>query len=269
LAKQPSKPAVRLVQVTDTHLYADTADVLVGMNCEEGMRDVISLIRSEEGALAAVLCTGDISQDNSSTSYQRFANAVATLAAPQYWIAGNHDEVPKMKAALGANNPCFTRAFSVPGWRIIMLNSNVPGEVYGRLAPGELDFLARELEASKQQKVLVCLHHNCVPVSAAWLQVHALKNSEDLFAVLDRHTHVKAVLFGHIHQELVQERNQVLYLGSPSTCIQFHPASNEFKLDTCNPGYRWLELGSDGELRTGIKRVVGKSYQLDFAGIGY
>lgn len=269
MANQPSKPAVRLVQVTDTHLYADTADVLVGMNCEEGMRDVISLIRSEEGPLAAVLCTGDISQDNSATSYQRFANAVATLAAPQYWIAGNHDEISRMKTALGANNPCFVRAFNVPGWRIVMLNSNVPGEVHGRLAPAELDFLASELEASKHQNALVCLHHNCVPVSAAWLQTHALKNSEDLFAVLDRFTHVKAVLFGHIHQELVKERRQVLYLGSPSTCIQFHPVSNEFKLDTCNPGYRWLELASDGELRTGIKRVVGKSYEIDFAGIGY
>lgn len=273
MVKRPSqtgpKAAVRLVQVTDTHLYANTADVLVGMNCEEGMRDVISLIRKEEGPLAAVLCTGDISQDNSSISYQRFAHAVATLAAPQYWIAGNHDEVPKMKEALGADNPCFARAFSLPGWRIILLNSHVEGHVYGRLAQAELDFLAEELEASKDQSALVCLHHNCVPVAAAWLQVHALKNSEELFAVLDRFTHVKAVLFGHIHHELVHERRQVLYLGSPSTCIQFHPASAEFKLDTCNPGYRWLELGGDGEFRTGIKRVAGKRYQVDFSGIGY
>jgi 3',5'-cyclic-AMP phosphodiesterase len=258
-----------LVQVTDTHLYANTADVLVGMNCEEGMRDVISLIRREEGPLAAVLCTGDISQDNSSTSYQRFAQAVGTLGAPQYWIAGNHDEIPKMKAAIGADNPCFARAFSVPGWRIIMLNSNVVGEVFGRVEQSELDFLARELDASTQQQALICLHHNAVPVAAAWLQHHALKNSEDLYAVLDRYTHVKAVLFGHIHQELEQVRKQVLYLGSPSTCIQFHPVSNEFKLDTCNPGYRWLELGANGAFSTGIKRVTDKNYEIDFAGIGY
>jgi Icc protein len=267
--KQESQRTARLVQVTDTHLYADTADVLVGMNCEEGMRDVLSLIRSNEGPITAVLCTGDISQDNSNASYQRFANAVATLSAPQYWIAGNHDEVPKMKAAVGADNPCFTRAFSVPGWRVILLNSNVVGEVYGHLPHSELDFLASELEASKGQKALVCLHHNCVPVAAAWLQAHALKNSEDFFAVLERYTHVKAVLFGHIHQELMRERNGVVYLGSPSTCIQFHPVSNDFKLDTCNPGYRWLELREDGELRTGIERVSGKSYPVDFSGIGY
>lgn len=269
MANGQSRSAVRLVQVTDTHLYADTADVLVGMNCEEGMRDVISLIRHEEGPLAAVLCTGDISQDNSSTSYQRFNAAVGTLGAPQYWIAGNHDEISKMRAALGVDNACFTRAFSLPGWRIIMLNSSVAGEVSGRVERSELDFLARELEACKHQRALICLHHNAVPVAAAWLQTHALKNSEDLFAVLDRYTHVKAVLFGHIHQELVKERNGVLFLGSPSTCIQFHPTSHDFKLDTCNPGYRWLELGADGAFNTGIKRVPDKVYKLDFSGIGY
>jgi 3',5'-cyclic-AMP phosphodiesterase len=268
-AKVQAHACVRLVQVTDTHLYADTGDVLVGMNCEEGMRDVIGLIRRQEGPLAAVLCTGDISQDNSSGSYQRFAQAVGTLGAPQYWIAGNHDEIPKMQAAIGADNPCFARAFSVPGWRIILLNSNVVGEVYGRLTEGELDFLAQELEASKQQQALVCLHHNAVPVAAAWLQKHALQNCDELYALLDRYPHVKAVLFGHIHQEFERVRNGVHYLGSPSTCIQFHPQSEDFKLDTCNPGYRWLELGANGDFSTGVKRVTGKSYKIDYAGIGY
>jgi Icc protein len=261
--------AARLVQLTDTHLFANTADVLVGMNCDEGMRDVISLIQREEGPLAAVLCTGDLSQDGSAQSYRRVAEAVSVLGAPQYWIAGNHDEVPRMKAAIGADNPCFTRAFSVPGWRVILLNSNVVDKPHGHLADAELAFLEVELEASRGESALVCLHHNCVPVAAAWLQRHALQNSEALFEVLDRYTHVKAVVFGHIHHELVHERRQVLYLGSPSTCIQFHPESADFRLDTCNPGYRWFELARDGALRTGVRRVVDKTYPVDFSGIGY
>ena len=61
----------RLVQVTDTHLYADTSHVLVGMNCDEGLRDVIDLIRKKEDVIAGVLLTGDASQDNSAASYLR------------------------------------------------------------------------------------------------------------------------------------------------------------------------------------------------------
>lgn len=259
-----------LVQVTDMHLYADAEGALVGMNCAEGLRDVLALIREHEPHIDAVLCTGDVSQDNSRESYCRCHEAVATLGAPQYWIAGNHDELPTMRAALGdERQACFSSGFSVPGWRVVMLNSNVLGQAHGFLDEAELTRLDAELSASSASHALVCLHHNCVPVAAAWLQQHALQNSEALFAVLDRHPQVKAVLFGHIHQELVHERRQVLYLGSPSTCVQFHPTNDKFALDDLNPGYRWLELFPDGELRTGVRRVQDKRYPIDFSGIGY
>ncbi len=87
--------------------------------------------------------------------------------------------------------------------------------------------------------------------------------------MIDRHAQVKGVLFGHIHQDFERRRNSVLYLGSPSTCIQCHPSNDEFTLDHRNPGYRWLELYSDGAIRTGVRRVDDKEYQVDFSSIGY
>lgn len=272
MATRPSNDtsaSVRLVQITDTHLYADSNGVLVGMNCEQGLQDVLSMIRSEESNLAAALCTGDISQDNSAASYRRFHDAVASLGIPQYWIPGNHDEVKIMKQAVSSDNPCFARSFQLSGWRIIMLDTHVDGQVHGELNAGELQFLERELAAARHQHVLICLHHNCLPVDAEWLQKHALVNSGTLLELIDRHPQVRGVLFGHIHQEYERSRNSVLYLGSPSTCIQFHPSSNEFALDHCNPGYRWLELCSDGAIKTGVRRVSGKQYQVDFSSIGY
>lgn len=261
--------SVRLVQITDTHLYADANGELVGMNCEEGLQDVLSLIRREERGLVTALCTGDISQDNSEESYQRFHAAVASLAIPQYWIPGNHDEEQVMKRAVSSDNPCFTKSFRLPGWRVIMLNTHVEGQVHGELSLSEMRFLEQELAAAVHEHVLICLHHNCLPVDAAWLQEHALVNSSELLDVIDRHEQVKGVLFGHIHQEYERSRNSVLYLGSPSTCIQFHPSNDEFALDTCNPGYRWLELYSNGRIRTGVRRVNDKQYQVDFSSIGY
>jgi Icc protein len=257
------------VQITDTHLFGDSKKVLVGMNCEEGLQDVLSLIQSEERNLVTALCTGDISQDNSKASYQRFYEAVAGLGIPQYWIPGNHDEMRIMQQAVGADNPCFSKSFQLAGWRIIMLNTHVDGQVYGELSPEELQFLEQQLQAAQDQHVLICLHHNCLPVDAAWLQKHALVNSDRLFDLIDSHPQVKGVLFGHIHQDYERRRNSVLYLGSPSTCIQFHPSKNEFALDQCNPGYRWLELCSDGVILTGVKRVNNKRYQVDFSSIGY
>jgi len=259
----------RLIQLSDSHLFADPAACLAGMNCEEGLRDVLHLIGRDEPELAAVLCTGDLSQDHSMASYRRLQDAVALLGAPQYWIPGNHDEVGLMHSAVGPRNPCFTRTFEVPGWSIVLLDSSVAGKVSGYLAETELHFLDRHLQQTAGRQVLLCLHHNCVPVAAAWLQQHALQNSDALFEVLDRYTNVRAVLFGHIHQELVQVRRQVQYLGVPSTCIQFHPEHDQFTLDVLNPGYRWLDLFADGGFNTGVKRVLDKRYQVDFSGVGY
>jgi 3',5'-cyclic-AMP phosphodiesterase len=261
--------AVRILQVTDAHLYNTPDQTLVGMNCDESLQDVLELIRSGEPAAEFLLFTGDASQDSSSASYQRLELLLSSLGLPQAWIPGNHDELQQMQDAIGRDNPCFGNSLALGNWRIILLNSSVPGQVHGRLAPTELDFLRRQLQECQEAHILVCLHHNPVPVAAQWLQQHALKNPEDLFVLLDTDPRVRAVVFGHIHHELKQERNGVLYLGAPSTCVQFHPASKEFALDTSNPGYRWLELSADGGLETGINRVVGKVYKVDYSGVGY
>lgn len=260
---------VRLVQVTDTHLYADTSHVLVGMNCEQGLQDVIELIEQKESKLDGVLVTGDASQDNSSSSYQRLYSHLERLGADQHWIPGNHDELKAMQKALGEDHECFRQCIDLGNWRVIMLCSNVVGAVHGMLKQSELELLESALKQSGNKHVLVCLHHNPVPVKAVWLQQHALQNPDELFSVLDKYPQVKAVLFGHIHHELKRTRKGVAYLGSPSTCVQFHPTNAEFAIDHRNPGYRWLELQPSGEVRTGVSRVRNKRYAVDFSGIGY
>jgi 3',5'-cyclic-AMP phosphodiesterase len=96
-----------------------------------------------------------------------------------------------------------------------------------------------------------------------------LRNPEALFAVLDRFPQVRAVLWGHVHQEYDQLRNGVRLLASPSTCIQFAPDSVEFKVDSTAPGYRWLRLHADGRLETGVSRVEGLAFEVDYSGQGY
>jgi len=264
-----SADATKVVQITDTHLFANTAELLVGMNSEESLRDVLQLVRTHEPDLKVIVCTGDVSQDNSIASYQRLEHALGAFGVPQYWLPGNHDELERMRVAIGERNPCFARSFAVPGWRVILGNSSVEGEVFGRLSPTELEFLADALNAATEPNILLCLHHNPVPVQAHWLQRHSLKNAEALFALVDACPRVRAVLFGHIHHELARERQGVCYLGTPSTCIQFHPDSHDFALDHRNPGYRWFNLHPDGRFETGVRRVEDKRYAVDFSGVGY
>ena len=261
---------IHLVQITDSHLFSSPDTCLGGMCTNESLEDVVALV-NQQGPIDYVLCTGDLAQDASIEAYQRFEKIVSAISAPKLWLSGNHDNFDNIKTAIGHDNPCLNKSKIIGNWKIIMLNSTVEGVVYGRLSANELRFLDVELAVSQAagQHVLVALHHNSIPVEAEWLQQHNLRNSQEFQAVLDKYTHVRCVLFGHIHHVLERERKGVLVLGSPSTCSQFHPLRRNFTLDDLGPGYRWLRLSPEGSVETGINRVEGKDYNVDLFSSGY
>jgi Icc protein len=45
-------------------------------------------------------------------------------------------------------------------------------------------------------------------------------------------------------------------MSTPSTCVQFKPGSREFALGDEAPGYRYLRLGSGGDIETRVQRVT-------------
>ena len=261
----------RLIQITDSHLFADRTTIFDGLNTFDTLMDVVDLVSSREPSIDCLLCTGDLAQDSSTEAYLNFLAAVSILKAPQLWIPGNHDIRSNMQQALSQDSINLKRSVQLGKWQVIMLDSSVEGQVYGLLDQKELADLDLELADSERSNahVLVCVHHNCIPVEAAWLQQHCLKNSDELFSILDKYTHVKGVLYGHIHQEIEVEYKEIKIMATPSTCIQFHPNNDDFTIDNEKPAYRWLDLMPDGEIKTGVERVVEKSYSIDFESTEY
>ncbi|MNR50293.1 3',5'-cyclic adenosine monophosphate phosphodiesterase CpdA [compost metagenome] len=51
--------------------------------------------------------------------------------------------------------------------------------------------------------------------------------------------------------------------------MQFAPGSEEFQVDSTAPGYRWLRLHADGRLDTGVSRVTGIEFEVDYTVKGY
>lgn len=268
---QNNKKNYRLVQITDSHLFGDRSIIFDGLNTFETLRDVVDLISKQQDHIDCLLCTGDLTQDSSSRAYRNFQDALSVLDAPQRWIPGNHDIRSQMQGVLPPGSDYMTRSIQLGNWRVILLDSSVEGFVYGRLDEKELEDLDFELADCERNGhfALVCLHHNCLPVKAAWLQQHSLQNSDEFFAIIDRYKAARGILYGHIHQEFESSRKGLKVMASPSTCIQFHPTNDEFTIDNLNPGYRWLELTPKGEIRSKVERVHEKSYNIDFHSTGY
>lgn len=260
--------SILLVQLSDSHLFAEAQGALLGMNTRQSLETVIDLVLAEQPNIDFILASGDISQDGSVESYEAFRDLSARIAAPVRWFPGNHDELPQMEQ-VAQQGDLMQPIIDVAQWRVTLLDSAVPGSVPGFLAQSQLELLEKSLSEAPDRHHLVSLHHHPVSIGCEWMEPIGLRNAEAFFAVLDRFPRVRAVLWGHVHQEFDQMRNCVRLLASPSTCIQFAPGSLDFKVDTAAPGYRWLRLHDDGRLETGVSRVVGMEFTVDYAGGGY
>lgn len=260
----PVDAPVHLVQLTDSHLFADAQATLLGMNTRESLQRVIDKVREEQPRIDAVLATGDLSQDGSEASYAYFRELTASLKAPSRWLAGNHDEpMPMEQAAQGTD--VLEPIMDIGNWRILMLNSAISGAVPGMLDASQLQLLEQSLQAAPQRHHLICFHHQPVAIGCAWMASIGLRNADALFALLKRYPQARGLLWGHIHQEWDQVRDGVRLLASPSTCIQFEPDSEDFKVGEQAPGYRWLRLHADGQIETGVSRVTGFAFTIDHA----
>ena len=268
VADLASDSSVLLVQLSDSHLFADADGKLLGMNTHDSLQRVIERVLDEQPQVDLLLASGDLSQDGTPQSYQRFRQLHEQIPAPARWFAGNHDELPAMQAAC-ADSDLLQPVIDLGNWRIILLDTSIPGAVPGHLSAEQLELLSTALNEADERHVLVAFHHHPVSIGCRWMEPIGLRNPEALFAVTDRYPQVRALLWGHIHQEFDQLRNGVRLLASPSTCVQFAPGSEEFQVDQEAPGYRWLRLHADGRLETAVSRVVGIHFEVDYSIKGY
>lgn len=264
----PVKDSVLLVQLSDSHLFAEADGTLLGMCTRDSLQKVVELVLAEQLQVDLVVASGDVSQDGSVESYEAFRRLSGEINAPKRWFPGNHDESREMHQA-AQQSDLLDPVVDIGNWRVTLLDSSVPGSVPGYLSDQQLQLLVQSLSEAPERHHLVCLHHNPVPIGCEWMNPIGLRNPDALFAVLERFPQVRAVLWGHVHQEYDQMRDTVRLLASPSTCIQFAPGSVDFKVDTTAPGYRWLRLYDDGTLETGVSRVVGLDFEVDYGGKGY
>lgn len=262
------KDSVLLVQLTDSHLFAEAGGKLLGMDTAEGLRRVVERVLDEQSCVDLILATGDLSQDGSVASYKRFRTLCEPIPSPARWCPGNHDELASMQQ-VAQGSELMTPIVDIGAWRVVMLDTLVSGSVFGMLRSDQLELLERALQEAPGRHHLICLHHHPVSIGSHWMDKIGLHNSEALFEVIDRYSNVRALLWGHIHQEFDDWRNGVRLLASPSTGVQFAAGSEKFKVDRLAPGYRWLRLHADGQLETGVSRVEGVDFGVDYSVEGY
>jgi Icc protein len=265
--------SVRLVQVTDPHLFADPESQLLGVNTANSLQAVIDTFMASSATADLVIASGDISQDYSATSYHNFVRQISSTKLPCHYLPGNHDD-PRMMALHMQGDNIFGQQRIIAGkWQILMLDSTVRGKSGGFMGEEQFSIIDAAINAEPDKHVLLAMHHNPILMQCGWLDQHCMANGSDFIQRVSQYPQVKGLLWGHVHQQVNQHHQgphgAIALMATPSTCIQFKPLSDHFALDGVQPGYRLLELLCDGSIHTEVHRVAGDHFTPDNEASGY
>lgn len=251
-----SAPLV-IAQLTDCHLGDEPGAALMGVVTEATLAAVLGDLGAARPAPAFVLATGDLSETASDASYRRLAARFRALERPVHCLPGNHDDPAAMDRVLAGG--AIATAFVVDdgAWRVVLLDSHVAGAPHGRLGAEQLARLDAALASAPGRFALIAVHHQPVEIASPWMDDMGLLDAADLFAVLDRHDSVRAVIWGHIHQPFEGTRNGVRLLGTPATSRQVRPRTEAPIMTDQPPAWRRLTLHGDGRVETRLHWIEG------------
>lgn len=193
-----------------------------------------------------LLLPGDLTQDGELVNHQWLAARLKKLPFPVYVIPGNHD-VPSLSATKSTialqdfsryyrhcgyhnnNEPYYTQEI-LPGIQLIGLNSNnfnLEGKQLGYLDKKQLSWLQAILEKSKDQLILVTIHHNIIehfPGQTHHVlgQRYMLDNAITLLKLLTKYQ-VKLIFTGHLHVQDIARWQNIYEICTGSLVSYPHP----------------------------------------------
>jgi len=238
---------MRLIQISDCHLCANPeARSRIGYPLRQ-LRAVVARARRLRPDI--VLVSGDIGHDESPAAYRHAFEVFAEFECPWFWMTGNHDH-PEFMEEL---HP-FHDELDLGDWRLLLLDSRVPGQAGGELGQDALQELAVRLEED-DRPTLLAMHHPPLSVGSAWMDALGLADREAFWQTLAAYAQVRAVLCGHIHQAFAARHGDIAVYGCPATADQFLPRQDDFTLDEASrPGFRIVDLEGQ-RLSTWVERV--------------
>ena len=256
--------AVRLVQISDLHCYADDdatlewSDIPVYPN--RSFIRVLDHLKNKTGSFDALVISGDLVQEETAASYQRIAEILRGFPTPVYVLPGNHDisELMQSKLVDQDDNIHFHLRQSFGNWHSLFLDTNKPRCPDGHIDAKQFMRIEAQLDAmDADEHAMLFMHHHPLPIGSPWMDSQGLQQTEPFWQMISRHPQVSGIAFGHIHSEfstrhMLDNGREVNVWGTPATCVQVKHIDEDLNLDHVRPAWREFKLYSDGRIETAV-----------------
>ena len=257
----------RLVQITDLHIGETKDSRLAGICTYDSFVAVLADIAAKPEPVDMMMVTGDVAANGKHSAYDLFSKCMLDVEDPYAWLPGNHDDFFVMQNSFAS--AAYWPLLELGDWRVVSLNSAVPGRVGGALVANELAFLEQVLNDEADAPFIIFIHHPPVPVGCAWLDKQRIANADAFEKIVRSAGNVQAVFTGHVHQEFSTRWAGCDVYTTPSSCFQFAANSTDFAMSDALPGYRWIDLQADGQLATGVCYLSDIEHVVDHDISGY
>ncbi len=250
-----STAPTHVLQITDLHLRADPSERLIGVDTNASLRAVLQAAIAQQQP-DALLVTGDVAHDPHPDAYQRCLEIIAEFySGPMLLLPGNHDVTAAMIPSAYAQP-----RLDIGGWSLLAMDSHVDDQPQAKVEPEHWQWLQAQLLELSPRPVLLATHHPPLAINSPWLDKDRIQNAAELLDWAAANANVKALAFGHAHQEISalheSATGDIALLGAPSTCFQFTPGSQRFSVSEQPPGYRAWQLYADGTFSSQVHRVT-------------
>lgn len=249
------KPTL-LVQISDLHIGGDEN----GVDPVPHLEVVIEAIRSLPNQADGVLVSGDLTHDGGPEEYRLVRKLLERLEAPLHVLPGNHDNRALLREVFGlpgAGDAPIDYTVDVGKMRLVLLDSNVPGQDPGGFDPAQLQWVDNELRKVSGKPTVLALHHTPMPTAVReWDGINlALEEREALAEVVARHPHLLAIVGGHLHRIAASTLAGCPVVSVPSTYLQARPDFMSEDVEFVDPPGFAIHALLDGELSSQVESV--------------
>jgi Icc protein len=210
-----------LVQLSDPHIGVDWGDGDAVPRLAAAVASVRELVPNPD----AVLVSGDLVDHGADDEYEQLRELLAPLEAPLHVLPGNHDDRGALRRHFdlpGADDEPVQYTEDLGSLRLVVLDTQRPGDDSGELDAARLEWLADTLAAAPDIPTLLAMHHPPIAIGIPAFDRIGLppEDRSALRKLVEAHPQVRRIVAGHAHRTVAAELGGRSVLVAPSTYVQ-------------------------------------------------
>lgn len=200
--------SIQFVQLSDTHIREPGRLAYRRLDTAPYLQRAVKAILDLPQKPGAVVMTGDLTDFGRIEEYEHLRQLISPLDMPVYLMPGNHDDRDHLRKVFSDHiylGQTGYVQYEIPVGKILLLalDTTVSGESAGALCSERLQWLSEKLNANRDQRIVVAMHHPPFKTMIGHMdRIGLLSGQAELQSILSGHTNVERVICGHLHRAI-------------------------------------------------------------------